>query len=64
MEKNMGMTDRVIRFVLGIAALVGSFLVPTLTWQIVLWVVAAVLLITSATGVCLLYKPFGISTKK
>ena len=64
MNKNMGMVDRVIRFVLGIAAIIGSFLVSTLAWQIVLWVIALLLLITSARGVCLLYLPFHISTKK
>ena len=33
MKKNMGTTDRVIRAIVGIAALVVSFLVPSLAWQ-------------------------------
>ena len=64
MKKNMGTTDRVIRAIVGIAALVVSFLVPSLAWQIVLWVVSALMLITSAIGVCPAYMPFRISTKK
>ncbi len=64
MKKNMGTTDRVIRAIVGIAALVVSFLVPSLAWQIVLWVVSALMLITSAIGVCPAYMPFHISTKK
>jgi hypothetical protein len=63
-KKNMGTTDRVIRAIIGIAALVVSFLVPSLAWQIVLWVVSALMLITSAFGVCPAYMPFHISTKK
>ena len=64
MKKNLGTTDRVIRAIVGIAALVVSFLVPSLAWQIVLWVVSALMLITSAIGVCPAYMPFHISTKK
>ncbi len=64
MKKNMGTTDRVIRAIVGIAALVVSFLVPSLAWQIVLWVVSALMLITSTIGVCPAYMPFHISTKK
>ncbi len=63
MKRNMGTTDRV-RAIIGIAALVVSFLVPSLAWQIVLWVVSALMLITSAIGVCPAYMPFHISTKK
>lgn len=64
MKKNMGTTDRVIRAIVGIVALVGSFLVPSLAWQLALWVVSALMLITSAMGVCPAYMPFHISTKK
>lgn len=64
MKKNMGMTDRVVRAILGIVALVVSFLVPSLGWQIGLWVVSALMFVTSAMGVCPAYMPFHISTKK
>jgi len=64
MKQNLGKNDRIIRVLLGIAALVGSFYVTTLVWQIVLWVVAAIMLITSAFGFCGIYALFHISTKK
>jgi hypothetical protein len=64
MKANMGTVDRVVRFVLGVIALVVSFLVSSLALQIVLWVVAALLLVTSSFGVCPAYMPFHFSTKK
>jgi len=64
MKRNMGMADRVIRFLIGVVALVVSFLVGSLALQIVLWVVAALMFVTSSVGVCPAYMPFHISTKK
>jgi hypothetical protein len=65
MKRNMGTTDRVIRFIIGVAALVVSFLwIDSLGWQIALWVVALIMLVTSYVGVCPLYIPFHISTAK
>ncbi len=64
MKQNMGTADRIIRVVLGVIALVVSFLVPTLAWQIVLWVVAALMFVTASFGVCPAYMPFKFSTKK
>jgi len=65
MKRNMGTADRVIRFIIGVAALLVSFLwVDTLGWQIALWAVALVMLLTSYIGVCPLYIPFHISTIK
>jgi hypothetical protein len=64
MRQNMGKTDRIIRAVVGLLAIIASFLVSTITWQIVLWVVAAIMLITASLGICLLYLPFHFSTKK
>jgi type IV secretory pathway TrbD component len=64
MKRNMGGVDRVIRFIIGVAAIVVSFLVSSTALQIVLWVVAALMLVTSYIGVCPAYMPFHISTKK
>ncbi|RJO60464.1 MAG: DUF2892 domain-containing protein [Dehalococcoidia bacterium] len=64
MKRNMGTADRVIRFIIGVVALVISFLVSSLALQIVLWVVAALLFVTSSLGVCPAYTLFHISTKK
>jgi O-antigen/teichoic acid export membrane protein len=65
MKKNMGSLDRIIR--LSIVALIAILYFTNVisgTWAIVLGVVAVVFLLTSLVGVCPLYMPFGISTKK
>ena len=63
MKRNEGTIDRVIRVVLGVAAVgaaaaigIGSL------WGIVLLVVAAVLLVTAVVGFCPLYRLVGMST--
>ena len=65
MKKNMGAIDRIIRAVLAVA-IVGFYFAGSITGTaaIVLGVFAVILLLTSATGVCPLYGPFGISTLK
>lgn len=63
MKKNMGTTDRVIRFI--IAAIIGVlYYTGTIsgTLGIVLLVLAAVFVLTSFVSFCPLYAPFGIST--
>ncbi|GIW59344.1 MAG: hypothetical protein KatS3mg087_0410 [Patescibacteria group bacterium] len=60
-QKNEGTTDRAIRIVAGIVALVAAYMnagVP----QLVLGVVGAALVGTGVTGFCGLYRLFGIST--
>ncbi len=63
MKKNMGTTDRAIRFI--IAAIIGVlYYTGTIsgTLGIVLLVLAAVFVLTSFVSFCPLYAPFGIST--
>ncbi len=62
MLKNMGSIDRFIRIVIGIAAIILALLVADGAWGIVLWVVAAIMLVTAVFGSCIIYRPFGIST--
>ena len=64
MKKNMGATDITIRKILGIAALIIAVFVTSGVMDIVLYVFAAIMIITALTGVCLLYIPFNISTRK
>ncbi len=65
MKKNEGTIDRVVRLVLAIVAAVVAIAVgPGSVVGIVLWVVTAILVLTAATGFCLLYPLFGISTCK
>jgi len=65
MKKNMGTIDRIVRAIIAIAIAVFYFAGSiTGTAAIVLGIFAVIQLLTSATGVCPLYGPFGISTIK
>lgn len=61
--KNVGMLDKRIRYLIGAILIgVGVFLGPTSELAFTLYVVAAVLIVTSAVGFCGLYKLIGINT--
>ena len=63
MTANVGSTDRVLRIVLAIAAVVGAYVAGMSSLLgIVLLVVGAVLGVTAFTGFCPLYRLFGMST--
>ena len=63
-KKNMGSLDRATRAVLVAPAAIvaASLLGPTSAVSIVLWVLAGLMLVTAATGFCVLYVPLGIDT--
>ncbi len=65
MKKNMGTADRVIRaiaaVVIGVLYFTGAI---SGVLAVILGIVAVLLLLTSITGVCPGYMPFGISTLK
>ena len=62
---NMGTNDRIIRAIAGIVALLIAFLaLDGGAWQIVLWVLGAILLLTAVTGFCPAYRIFRFSTKR
>ena len=65
MKQNMGTADRVIRTVVALV-IVALYLTGRIsgTLAIVLAVVGAVFIITSAVAFCPGYLPFGISTRK
>ena len=63
MTANVGSTDKIVRLVLALAAVVFVFLTGIGTaLGIVLLVVGVVLAVTAFTGFCPLYRVFGIST--
>lgn len=65
MKKNMGNTDRIIRFVIAAAIAVLYFTdVIGGTLAIILLVGAGIFLLTSLVSFCPLYAPFGLSTCK
>jgi hypothetical protein len=65
MKKNMGTADRVIRTVVAVVIALLYF-TGTIsgTLAVVLSIIAIAFLLTSAISFCLVYVPFGISTKK
>jgi Protein of unknown function (DUF2892) len=65
MKTNMGTVDKAIR-ILAAIVIVGLYYANMIsgTVAIVLLIFAGVFIITSFVGVCPLYLPFGISTKK
>lgn len=63
LKQNEGTTDRVVRIVIGIVALLAGLLWFTGILQIVAYVIGAVALVTGIIGFCGLYAILGISTK-
>ena len=64
LEKNMGNTDRIIRFVVA-AIFAVLYFTGTVsgTFGIVLLVLAVVFALTAIVNFCPLYLPFGLSTR-
>ncbi len=64
LKPNESTADRVVRIVVGLilgaVALSGAVAAP---WLYVVWVVAAIALITGATGFCAIYALLGFRTK-
>ena len=60
--KNESVNDRIIRLVVGLVFVFAGYYWFSGTWQVVLYILGAVSLLTSLTGFCLIYKIFGINT--
>ena len=65
MKKNMGNIDKVVRLLVAALLIILYFTnVISGTWGIILLIIAGVFIITSIFGVCLVYLPFNLSTRK
>ena len=65
MKKNMGTVDRVIRVLVAVIILVLYFThVISGTLAVILLILAGIFIVTSLLGICPLYIPLGISTRK
>lgn len=64
LAKNESQMDRAIRLVVGLVLLIVGYSLGGGWLQIVLYVLAIIALITSATGTCWLYQIFGMNTAK
>ncbi|MGA7800534.1 MAG: DUF2892 domain-containing protein [Gammaproteobacteria bacterium] len=63
MNCNVGGADRMARLIVGVVLLVAGFVVPMgATWQTVVFVIGAILLITALARFCPLNRLFGINT--
>ena len=64
MKKNLGSTDKILRVVLGIAISYFGYstTIETLWVEFLLYIVSAVLFLTTAFSICPLYKLFKINT--
>lgn len=65
MKTNMGSTDRIVRAVIAIV-LLALALTSTITGVVgtIAFVLGVILLLTAVVGICPLYLPFKISTKR
>ena len=65
MKKNIGNTDKILR-ISGAVLLIVLYFTKILSgiWGIIALVLAVILTVTSLTGSCPLYGPFGINTRK
>ncbi|HRW19193.1 MAG TPA: DUF2892 domain-containing protein [Dermatophilaceae bacterium] len=64
MTTNVGSTDKIARIVVAVVAAALALFVVKGTLAIVLWVVAAIMLLTGLVGFCPIYRLFGINTCK
>lgn len=65
MKKNVGNADRLIRIIIAALLVIGADVAGFGSIAgIILLVLAAVMLVTSAIGFCPLYAPFKFSTKR
>lgn len=65
MECNVGNTDRIVRFIVGILLLIAPFLGWVQgTWGWVLGIVGLILVLTAWVKFCPLYKLIGVTTCK
>jgi hypothetical protein len=65
MKPNLGTTDRIVRVGIAVLLGIGAGLAGLgSVGGIILLVLAAVMLVTSAVSFCPLYLPFGFSTRK
>lgn len=63
MVKNESTLDRAIRLVIAVVAVVGALLAGAgSVLGIILFVVAAIMLVTALVGFCPLYRVFGLNT--
>ena len=64
MIQNESDTDRIVRGVIGVILLLVAYNNMTGPWQIVLYILGGIAVVTGITGFCMIYKLLGITTRK
>lgn len=65
LKKNVGTTDRIVRFILAVVLLIAAFTMPmSSVLSTILIILGVVLIGTSLVSFCPLYLPFKLSTRK
>jgi hypothetical protein len=64
MSKNVGIMDRIIRFLTGTALIVAGLTVAKGTLGVILLILSAPLLLSALLGFCPTYTLLGLSTKR
>jgi hypothetical protein len=65
MKKTVGSADKIIRYIIAIIAIYVAYTgMVSSPWNYILYVVAAIMIVTALTGFCGLYSVFGINTCK
>ena len=63
MKKNVGKMDRIFRLAIAVSlSILASARIIPANLALTVYIVAAIIALTGIVRVCLLYKPFGIST--
>ncbi len=64
MVKNVGSTDKIVRYVIAVIAVIAALVVGGAALKIILFLVAAIMVATAATGTCPIWLATKINTNK
>ena len=65
MVKNVGSPDKIARYVIALIAVIAALMVGAgSVLGIILFVVAAIMVVTAAVGFCPIWRAFGVNTNK
>jgi len=63
MSANVGTPDRIVRIIVAVLAILGAIKTPGIL-SVILWIVAAIMVLTAIVGFCPLYRLVGVNTCK
>ncbi len=63
MSANVGTPDRIVRIIVAVLAILGAIKTAGIL-SVILWIVAAIMVLTAIVGFCPLYRLVGVNTCK